>query len=141
MKTDSSQDSKAAETERRETERSGPSMIGAFSPAQIADLRNKAARIVALGCTLFALILVGGALFIALGGNGHNDLAHWVKQTADSLDLGVFDRKNGVFRFENKRGKGEIVKNVTVNWGLAAVAWVFLGRVLAGLLRTSTPRT
>jgi hypothetical protein len=104
-------------------------------PFDVAAARQTAAKVVGWVCLAFALFLVAGALFIALGGNNHNDLVHFVKHTADKVDLGVFDRKNGVFDFETKKGKPEVVKNVLVNWGLAAVAWLAIGKVASAILR------
>jgi hypothetical protein len=99
---------------------------------RVTEIRNGLARLVSIAAGLCALVLVAGALLIALGGNQANDLVDFVKSTASSLDFGVFDRRNGVFEFTGKNGQ---TKNALVNWGLAAVAWLVLGRVVSGILR------
>ena len=81
---------------------------------------------------LCALVLVAGALMVALGANDANALVDLVKQTAAQLDFGVFDRRNGVFEFE---GKNAATKNAVVNWGLAAVVWLVLGKIVSGIIR------
>lgn len=70
----------------------------------VTELRGWIAQgvwVIALVC---ALLLVAGALLIALGGNEGNDLVGFIKRTADRVDFGVFDRQNGVFDFEAKKG-------------------------------------
>ncbi len=64
--------------------------------------RNLLAKAVSVVTGLCALILVAGALMVALGANEANALVDWVKQAAAQLDVGVFDRRNGVFEFEGK---------------------------------------
>jgi hypothetical protein len=93
------------------------------------DLLAKAVSIVAGLC---ALVLVAGGLLVALGGNDGNALVDWVKGAAAQVDFGVFDRRNGVFDFE---GTSAATKNAVVNWGLAAVVWLVLGKVVSGVVR------
>lgn len=85
--------------------------------------------LIALAC---ALLLVAGAMLVALGGNDGNDLVDFVKRYADRVDLGVFDRQNGIFDFE---GENRRTKNAVVNWGLGAAVWLVLGKVVSGILR------
>jgi len=101
----------------------------------VTELRGWIAQgvwLIALAC---ALVLVAGALLIALGGNEGNDLVDFIKRTADRVDFGVFDRRNGVFDFEGKKGKSDETKNALVNWGLAAVVWLVLGKIVSGIIR------
>ena len=99
---------------------------------RVTQTRNLLAKAVSVVTGLCALILVAGALMVALGANDANALVDWVKQAAAQLDFGVFDRRNGVFEFE---GKDAATKNVVVNWGLAAVVWLVLGKVVSGIIR------
>lgn len=99
---------------------------------RVTDTRNLLAQGVSLVAGLCAAILVGGALMVALGANADNDLVQFVRSTAASVDFGVFDRGDGVFTFE---GKNRQTKNALVNWGLAAVAWLVIGRVVSGIIR------
>ena len=76
-----------------------------------------------------------GALCIALKANPDNALVKFILQTADKLDLGVFSRgKDGVAHFKGHTHEA-LTKNALVNWGLAAVVWLVVGRVLERIIR------
>ena len=100
--------------------------------ARIAKGRVQVARLLWLLCALAALILAVGALMVAVDANPHNALVQWVLDAADKLDLGVFSRKDGIKQFS---GHDAATKNALVNWGLAAVAWLVVGRVLDRVVR------
>jgi hypothetical protein len=51
---------------------------------------------------------------------------------ADALDLEVFSRDNGIFTFH---GGDAATKNALANWGLAAVAYLVVGRILERVIR------
>ncbi len=85
-----------------------------------------------LVCALAALFLAVGALLVALDANQDNALVKFVLETADKLDLGVFSRSDGIKEFT---GKDAATKNALVNWGLGAIAWLVVGRVLERLIR------
>jgi hypothetical protein len=97
-------------------------------------IRLRLAQLVWLVCVLAALFLAVGALLIALGDsvNRSNDLVQFVLDTADKLDLGVFDLDDGVFSFQ---GKNAETKDALLNWGLAAVTWLIAGRILDRIIR------
>ena len=95
-------------------------------------LRARIAQLVWLACVLCALALALGALMVALKANTDNALVVFVKDAADTVDLGVFDRNGGVLVFE---GDNAGTKNALVNWGLAAVVWLVIGRVLDRIIR------
>ena len=97
-------------------------------------VRLRLAQLVWLVCVLAALFLAVGALLIALGDsvNTSNDLVQFVLDTADKLDLGVFDLDDGVFSFH---GKNAETKDALLNWGLAAVTWLIAGRILDRIIR------
>lgn len=99
---------------------------------RVTSARNLLAKGVSVVTGLCALVLVAGALLVALGGNDANALVDWVKQAAAQVDFGVFDRDNGVFEFE---GKNAAMKNAVVNWGLAAVVWLVIGKIVSGVVR------
>ncbi len=95
-----------------------------------ARVRTRAAQAVWAVAALFALVLAVGALLVAIDQtNESNALVRFVLDLADSLDLGVFDRQDGVMSFDTDSA------NALVNWGLAAVAWLVIGRVLERLIR------
>ena len=97
-------------------------------------VRLRLAQLVWLVCVIAALFLAVGALLIALGDsvNTSNDLVQFVLDTADKLDLGVFDLDDGVFSFH---GKNAETKDALLNWGLAAVTWLIAGRILDRIIR------
>jgi len=97
-----------------------------------ATVRTRAAQLLWLLCVVAALFLAVGALLVALEFNEDNGLVSFVLSGADALDLGVFGREDGVKEFV---GADSDTKNALVNWGLGAVAWLVLGRVLDRVVR------
>ena len=95
-------------------------------------IRAKVAQLLWLVCALAALLLAVGALLVALDANQKNDLVDFVLRAADYVDLGVFSREDGIKRF---RGQGADVKNALVNWGLGAIAWLVIGRLLDRIIK------
>jgi hypothetical protein len=92
--------------------------------AGAAMARASLARAVTLVAALAAAILVLGILLVVLEANRSNDLVRVVRDAAQFL-AGPFD---GLFSLE--RNKVE----VAVNWGIAAVVWFVLGRLIARLI-------
>jgi len=92
--------------------------------AGAALARASLARAVTLAATAVAVVLVAGILLVVLEANRSNDLVQVVRDAARFL-AGPFD---GLFSLE--RNKVEIA----VNWGIAAVVWLLLGRLVARLL-------
>lgn len=95
-------------------------------------VRSQAARVVRLVCIVLAVVLALGALLVVLRDsvNEQNALVRLVTDLADGV-AGPFSRENGIFQFS---GKGAVEKNALVNWGIAAVVYLVLGRVLSGLV-------
>jgi hypothetical protein len=91
----------------------------------MGSARSGLARAVALIGTLVALILVVGILLVVLGASRGNGLVQAVHDAANFL-AGPFD---GLFNL--KRHKVEIA----VNWGIAAVVWLLLARLIARVIR------
>ena len=56
----------------------------------------------------------------------------FVLAAADRVDLGIFSRDNGIKQFS---GANADTKNALFNWGLGAVAWLIVGRILDRLIR------
>lgn len=102
---------------------------------RIAKVRAQVAHVLWLICLVCALLLIGGALLIALKANRDNSLVMFVIDTADKIDLGVFDRNNGVLKFEEGSRRSRELKNALVNWGLAGIVWMIVGRISARLVR------
>jgi len=95
-------------------------------------IRARLAQLLWLVCALAALLLAVGALLVALDANQKNDLVDFVLRAADYVDLGVFSREDGIKQF---RGQGADVKNALFNWGLGAIAWLVVGRILDRIVK------
>ena len=93
--------------------------------------RSGLARLVWTASLVAAGVLLLGVALVVADANTRNALVEWVLKAADVLDLGVFGRDTGVKQFT---GEGAVVKNAVVNWGLGAIAWLVVGRVLRRLL-------
>ena len=103
--------------------------------AAVTVVRTRVAQVVWVLCVAAAVVLAAGALCIALKANPDNALVKLILQTADKLDLGVFSRgKDGVAHFKGHTHEA-LTKNALVNWGLAAVVWLVVGRVLERIIR------
>ena len=97
-----------------------------------AGVRVQLARLVWMVCVVTALFLAVGALLIALGANQDNALVAFVLSGADLVDLGVFSRQDGIKQFT---GPDAATKNALFNWGLGAIVWLVVGRILDRIVR------
>ena len=95
--------------------------------ARGGGIRVRLAQIVWLLAVVCALFLAVGALC-----NRGNPLVKLVLDVADAVDLGVFSRDNGIFKFD---GSDAGTKNALANWGLGAIAYLVVGRILERLIR------
>lgn len=94
--------------------------------------RRTLSQAVWLVCSLAALVLALGALFIAFGANTDNALVKAVLDLADALDLRVFDRNDGIKQWTSENAQ---TKNALFNWGLGALVWLIAGRILERIIR------
>ena len=92
--------------------------------ASAARFRASIARAAILIASLVAAILVLGILLVLLKANRSNDIVKAVHDAASFL-AGPFD---GLFTFDRERVE------IAVNWGIAAVVWFALGKVIVRLL-------
>lgn len=97
-----------------------------------AAIRVRVAQVVWLVFVVCALFLAVGALLVALDANKDNSLVDFVLAGAGNVDLGVFSRTNGIKDFG---GDNAEVKNALFNWGIGAVAYLIVGRILDRLIR------
>lgn len=95
-------------------------------------IRAALAHVLWLACSLCALVLAVGALLVALDANTSNALVDAVLQAATVVDLDVFSRQEGIKQFG---GEGAEVKNALFNWGLGAIAWLVVGRILDRIVK------
>lgn len=119
---------------RTETEAAAKGDGARKAPIEIsvASVRTRIAQVVWLVCVLFALLLALGALTYALKANTDNSLVEFVRDWAGRVDLGIFSIDNGIKQFG---GDNAEIKNALFNWGLGAVAWLIIGKVLDKVIR------
>ena len=91
----------------------------------VGSARVGLARAVDLIGALVALILIAGILLVLLGANRQNGLVQAVRDAADWL-AGPF---NGLFSLKHHKVE------LAVNWGVAAVVWLLLARLIARVIR------
>jgi hypothetical protein len=89
-------------------------------------VRTKIASLVWLVAVICALFLAVGALVVALKMNQENPIVNFVLETAEGLDLGTFKK------FE---GQNAEVKGALTNWGIAAVIYLLVGKVVDRIIR------
>ena len=96
-------------------------------------MRRYAARVIRVVFTTIAALLAIGALMVALRHNINEDnvLVQAVLKFDDFV-AGPFGRTNGIFSFS---GKNAMAKDAIVNWGIAALVYLLLGRLLERLVR------
>jgi hypothetical protein len=104
----------------------------AVTTSTVSRVRVRVAQLVWLAAVVCALFLAVGALLIALDANQDNALVRFVLDVADVVDLEVFSRDNGIFTFS---GADAATKNALTNWGIAAIGYLVVGRILERLIR------
>jgi hypothetical protein len=86
--------------------------------------RLQIARLISLIASVVALILIAGIVLVVLKANPSNQIVSAVTDAARWL-AGPFD---GMFSMAKHRVE------VAVNWGIAAVVWFLVGRLLARVI-------
>jgi len=96
---------------------------------QVRETMAKILRVVFLVCSV---VLALGAFLVAARDNvsPDNALVKFVLDFADAID-GPFSRTNGIFEFH---GQNAATKDAVVNWGIAAIVYLAIGRYLQRLL-------
>ncbi|HEX5769642.1 MAG TPA: hypothetical protein VFY11_01670 [Nocardioidaceae bacterium] len=95
-------------------------------------LRSKLATVVWLVAVVCALFLAIGALLIALKANEENSIVQFILSGAELLD-GPFSLDEGIFTFpDTEEGR---VKSALTNWGIAAVVYLVIGKILDRVIR------
>jgi hypothetical protein len=113
------------------TDESSGSRGARFSAGQAA-VRNKAARVVRIVFGVLATILALGAVLVVLRNNVNeqNSIVELITNVADAIS-GPFSKDDGIFDFS---GKNAVAKNALLNWGIAAIVYLLVGRVLANAI-------
>ncbi len=87
------------------------------------------ARVIEIVVAAVAAIIALGVLLIVLEANPANDIVELIRDVAKWL-VGPF---KDFFSLDDRK------LEVAVNWGLALLVYVIVGRVIAGLLRRPRP--
>ena len=122
-----------------DTSRTDRRARGARAKAVTAQVRSRVAQLVWVVCAIAALFLAVGALCIALKANADNSLVKFCIDTADKLDFGAFSRADGVAHWKG-HDHAALTKNAIANWGLAAVIWLVIGRIVERIVRPRSVR-
>jgi hypothetical protein len=123
-----SESGSAQDKRGRRAASSGTSKLKSRSDA----VRNKVATVVWLVAVVCALFLAVGALLIALKANEDNSIVEFIISGAETLD-GPFSLTDGIFTFaEDEDGR---VKSALTNWGIAAVVYLVIGKILDRIIR------
>ncbi len=101
-------------------------------------IRAKTARAVRIVFGVLATILALGALLVVLRSNINEDnaIVKLITDIADAIS-GPFSRDDGVFDFT---GKNAVEKNALLNWGIAAIVYLLIGRFLANAIAPKSSR-
>jgi hypothetical protein len=101
------------------------STAGSRRRLAVSSARAGVARAIDLIGAVVALILIVGILLVVLGANRHNGLVQAVRDAADWL-AGPF---NGLFDLKHRKVE------LAVDWGVAALVWLLLARLIARVIR------
>jgi hypothetical protein len=95
-------------------------------------VRNRIASVIWIVAVVCAVILALAALLTALDqANQQNSVVQWLTDTAEVLAGPIGGQNGGIFDF----GRNEEAKNALANWGVAALAYLVIGRVVDRIIR------
>lgn len=120
---DAPQEPDAARSRRR---RRRTSEGGGNMKATANAVRSRVASLVWLVAVVCALFLAVGALMVALHMNQDNAIVHFVTDVAHKIDFGEFKKFHG---------RNADVKAALTNWGISAVIYLVIGKVLDRIIR------
>jgi hypothetical protein len=96
-------------------------------------IRSRIASVVWLVAVLFAAVLALAAILVALDPvDKQNSVVEWLTGAADVLAGPAGNESGGIFTFESANAQA---KNALANWGIAAVFYLVVGRVLERIIR------
>ena len=101
--------------------------------ASTEEIRTHAASVLWYIAATCAVFLVVGALLVALKANPDSSIRNFFVGGAGVVD-GPFTRNNGLFTFDGAHAVGE---SALVNWGIAAVIYLVIGKLLRRVVRPS----
>ena len=121
--------SETAGKRKAETPRSGGVAGGS------RKVRSAVASVIWLLAVVAALVLAVGALLVALRFNLDNAAVKAITDLAERIDFGVlkdFAVKKGASASEKQDA---VVKSTLVNWGIAALVYLVVGKLLDRVIR------
>jgi hypothetical protein len=95
-------------------------------------VRSGIASVLWLVAAVCATVLAVAALLVALEADDANAIVSLVKDTAHTLDLGVFSPGDGIL---TPKHDPQLVKATLVNWGVAAVLYLVVGKIADQVVR------
>lgn len=102
----------------------------------VAKIRTRVARAIWSVCALLALVLAVAAFSYALELRPENPLVDFVREFADAVDLGIFDLDNPIKAFVDEKNESIAqTKTALTNYGLGAVGYIVVGRLLERIIR------
>ena len=123
---------KAASSRSADRARDGKGSGGPGKQA-IDSVRSTVATVVWVAAVLAALVLAAGALVVALDFNAQNGVVKFLTETAG--DINFLGQLKDFKPDRGPRADDAMTKEVLVNWGLCAVAYLVAGKVLDKLIR------
>ncbi len=119
------------------TEESGEARKRSTSVTQ-HRIRSQAARAVRIVFGVLAGVLALGAVLVVLRSNinADNPIVQLVTDVAEAVS-GPFSRDNGIFDFSGKNAES---KNALLNWGIAAIVYLVIGRFIAAAIAPKSAR-
>ena len=98
----------------------------------VSQVRTRVAQVVWLFFVIAAVFLAVGALCVALDFNPKNPLVEFFISGANFFDLDIFSRRDGIKTFQ---GSNADVKNALFNWGIGAIVWLIVGRIVVKVIQ------
>ena len=98
----------------------------------VSQVRTRVAQVVWLFFVIAAVFLAVGALCVALDFNPTNPLVEFFISGANFFDLDIFSRRDGIKTFQ---GSNADVKNALFNWGIGAIVWLIVGRIVVRVIQ------
>lgn len=98
----------------------------------VSQVRTRVAQVVWLFFVIAAVFLAVGALCVALDFNPKNPLVEFFIAGANFFDLDIFSRRDGIKTFQ---GSNAGVKNALFNWGIGAIVWLIVGRIVVRVIQ------
>ena len=98
----------------------------------VSQVRTRVAQVVWLFFVIAAVFLAVGALCVALDFNPKNPLVEFFIAGANFFDLDIFSRRDGIKTFN---GSNADVKNALFNWGIGAIVWLIVGRIVVRVIQ------